>query len=257
MVDLKYLAPAGIVRWSEYRERFRVLGLPTAWARSAIHRRALQNSQLELIPRSLLPLLDCVVDVGANLGEWSISIAQLTSARRIIAYEPVPAIFQQLRNNVRGYPQIECVQSAVGAQSGMLHLNVFRRHQLSSALALQDQARVVHGMDNDQAVSVQVPVLTLDESLAGQDEISLLKIDVQGYEPQVLDGARMTLNRTRVLMIEVTFTPYYHGDLQFGALNQLITSLAPLRLWGISTPHCAPSGKPMWADAVYVQASYD
>jgi Methyltransferase FkbM domain len=97
--------------------------------------------------------------------------------------------------------------------------------------------------------------MTLDEDLRNRAEISLLKIDVQGYEPQVLKGAQAILKRTKILMIEVTYSSYYHGDMQFADLHRLVTSIAPFRLWGISAPHCAPSGKPMWADAVYVQAS--
>ncbi len=156
MSGWKYLVPAGIVLLLEYQERFRKLGLPSAWACSSTYRKAVQDTQLELVPRSLLQSLGCVVEVGANLGEWSIGMARLTIARRIIAA-----------------------------------------------------------------------------------------------------GARAVLNRTRALMIEVTFTSYYRDDLQFSDLNRLITSLAPFRLWGISAPHCAPSGKPMWADAVYVQSAFD
>ncbi|MDP3183522.1 MAG: transposase [Desulfobaccales bacterium] len=47
--------------------------------------------------------------------------------------------------------------------------------------------------------------------------------------------------------------PYYDGALPFGDLFNLITSLAPMKLWGISQPHCLPSGIPIWADAIFTR----
>jgi hypothetical protein len=99
---------------------------------------------------------------------------------------------------------------------------------------------------------ITVPVTTLDTELEQVKEISLMKWDVQGYEAEVLDGAVDVLQRTKVLFTEITYVPYYQGDIQFSQLHPLITSRTPLRLWGISTPHCSKSGKPLWADAVYV-----
>ena len=253
MSGLKYLMPAALVRLWEFQQRFRTMGLPENWARSQKYRKALDMSEIELIPAASIPTLKCVVDVGANLGEWSIGIALLTRAKEIIAYEPVPQLFEQLQNKVKPYPQIRCVNCSVGATVGQVEINVHQRHQLSSVLMIQDEARRVHGMEQDVAVPVCVPLTTLDEDLRDRTEISLLKIDVQGYEPQVLEGARAILKRTEVLMMEVTYSSYYQGDMQFADLHRLVTSIAPFRLWGISAPHCAPSGKPMWADAVYVR----
>ena len=253
MVGFRYLMPAGLVRLWEFQQRFRALGLPDDWAHSQKYRKALDMAEIELIPAESIPTLKCVIDVGANLGDWSVGIALLTHAKEIIAYEPVPQLFEQLQNNIKSYSQIRCVNRAVGATVGYVEINVHQRHQLSSVLTIQDEARHVHGMEQDVAVPVRVPLTTLDEDLRDRTEISLLKIDVQGYEPQVLEGARAVLKRTEILMIEVTYSSYYQGDMQFADLHRLVTSIAPFRLWGISAPHCAPSGKPMWADAVYVR----
>ncbi len=253
MTSLKYLAPAGLVRLWDYQGRFRALALPAEWSRRRMYRKALEVSQIELLPVEKIASLQRVVDVGANLGEWCIGIALLTKAQEIIAYEPIPEVFKQLRENTQLYSQIRCVQSALGASTGQIEMNVYRRHQMSSILPIQDDVRFIHGMQHDIAVPVRVSVTTLDEDLRSCDEISLLKLDVQGYEPQVLMGARTVLQRTQLLMVEVTYSSYYRGDMQFEDLHQLIRSLSPLKLWGISAPHCAPSGKPMWADAVYVR----
>jgi FkbM family methyltransferase len=254
MRSLKYFAPAGLVRLWEFRHRFRALGLPAHWADVQEYRKALDLSQIELIPPEKIPSLKCVVDVGANVGDWSVGMALLTRVPEIIAFEPVPDVFAQLRENAKPYPQIRCVQSAIGAGRGQITLNVHRRHQMSSVLQIREEARDVHGMQEDIALPIQVRVTSLDEELSAYGEISLLKVDVQGYEPEVFDGARSILFRTEILMVEVTYASYYRGDMQFDEQHRLITSLAPFKLWGISSPHCAPSGQPLWADAVYVRS---
>lgn len=242
----------GLVRWLDYRRRLHALALPGGLAFSQKYRRALDVSQIDLIPAGQIPFLQCVVDVGANLGEWSIAMAELTKATQIIAVEPVPEIFQELRANTRNYPRIRCIQSAVGEKSGWVTIHVHQLHQLSSVLRIRDEVRPVHGVQQDIAEPVQVPMTSLDESLSDIGEVSLLKIDVQGYEPQVLSGARSVLKRTKMLMLEVTYSSYYQGDQQFGEMDRLITKLSPLQLWGISAPHCSASRRPLWADAVYV-----
>jgi len=247
------LLPEGLVRLMAYRSRFSALGLSPNLAFSRQWRTALESSLVELLPRDVLFSLECVVDVGANLGNWSVGIARLTSARQIIAYEPNPAVFQLLEQKARAFPQIRCVNSAVGATIGAITLNVHEMHQLSSVLEINDDALAAHGASQAASTKCEVPVTTLDHDLKDYERISLLKVDVQGFEPEVFAGARSVLQRTQVLLTEVTYAPYYHDDLQFSALYDVITSLARFELWGISAPSVSPAGRPLWADAIFVQ----
>ena len=90
MPDLKYIAPAGLMRYWDYERRFRTLGMPPEWARKKSYRKAIDASLVEMIPADHRANLKCVVDVGANVGEWSVGIAMLTHASDIVALEPVP-----------------------------------------------------------------------------------------------------------------------------------------------------------------------
>ncbi len=254
MPDLQYILPAGLVRLLNFRRRFGALGLPESYAYRQKYRKALEMSLLEMIPAEVREKPTLVVDVGANVGEWSIGVALLTGAKEIIAYEPVPDFFRELEKEAKAYPQIHCRNCALGATNGQVDMNVYEVGELSSILPLGDEASHVHGVSTGPTRKVQVPLTTLDSEIGSREEISLLKLDVQGYEPQVIAGAQRVLKRTRVLMMEVTYASYYRGDMQFQDLNALVTGLAPFRLWGISAPHCSGSRKPMWADAVYVNS---
>jgi FkbM family methyltransferase len=248
------LLPLGVANLLDYRRRFSRLGLSSRLSLHRSYRRWLEISRIELLPRDLLALPECVVDVGAGIGEWSMAVARLTNAKNIYAFEPNPDVFARLQQYVQGCPQIRCSMVALGASTGQVTLNVESVPELSSVLLLRNDMRQVHGSFGPSK-QVLVPMTTLDQQLHEWDEITLLKIDVQGYESQVLAGARQVLRRTRTLMIEITYVPYYQGDCQFDSLFHLITSMSELELYGISAPHCSADGRPLWADAIFVRGS--
>jgi len=250
---LSYCMPVGLARLLEYRQRFAALGLPRGHAWHRPLRAALVTTRIELLPRDVMAGSGTAVDVGANVGAWSCGIAQLMRLRQIIAFEPAPDTFHILCRNTRGYPNIRCVQAAVG-RGGPAQVTFFVEpaSELSSTRKLTENGRTAHRLAPAATRAVQVPAVTLDEALRDVGEISLLKIDVQGGEMDVLAGARAVLQRTRVLVLEALYRrDYYEGAAIFDELHAHLTATTPLRLWVVSEPGVAPDGTPMWADAVY------
>jgi len=94
-----------------------------------------------------------------------------------------------------------------------------------------------------------VPQRTLDEIAGGLPKVTILKIDVQGYERAVLSGATKTLGRCKYLVLEVTFRSHYEGDSGFPELHDVITDHGFL-LRSFGQPFCR-SGQALWVDAVY------
>jgi FkbM family methyltransferase len=140
----------------------------------------------------------CVVDVGANLGMFSVWASQyLASTGRIIALEPHPDARRLLRRNLsRLACAAESVNVACGATEETLPL-YFSPERLTVATLEPSAGQLLERVD--------VPVRRLDNILAelGVERIGLLKIDVEGWEPQVLDGAEDYLRRTDRLVLEV------------------------------------------------------
>ena len=68
-----------------------------------------------------------------------------------------------------------------------------------------------------------MPLQRLDTLLAGVDEISLLKIDVQGFEKAVLAGGAQCLARTNFLLIELNYMRQYEGGSWFGEIHEILT----------------------------------
>jgi FkbM family methyltransferase len=142
------------------------------------------------------------VDVGAQHPRIdSISRAFYERGWRGVHIEPVPAFAQLLRQD---RPDETVLQVALGEREGTIELNVFADTGLSTAIASYAER---HQQERGYAVErIQVPMLTMRaamESLAGR-EVHWLKIDVEGFEQQVLRGWDSEVLRPWILLIEAT-----------------------------------------------------
>lgn len=195
------------------------------------------------------------MDVGANRGDWSDAILRLSNPGRVYAFEPNPSVFQTLEGRLAPLG-VRCVHAAVGATVGRAVLRVEVQSELSSIRELTTRGRALHGIGSAPTRLVDVPLVTLDMALADVSEISLLKLDVQGYEADVVAGAQRVLRKTRCLMTEVLYErDYYAGASSCLELARVIEELSPLRLSCVSAPAMAPEGLGAWAEAVFVNPS--
>lgn len=133
------------------------------------------------------------VDVGANIGATALIMGAFAGERgRVIAVEPGPQSFALLQRNLamNGASTVTALNCAVSAESGRM---TFCENSAYGHLA-------------PDAVGLQVEVRTLDRIVEdlGLTRLDLLKIDTEGFEPHVLEGARATLERLRpVIYLEL------------------------------------------------------
>ncbi|WP_247894254.1 FkbM family methyltransferase [Azospirillum sp. B510] len=139
---------------------------------------------------------DRVIDVGANIGAHTVALARLVGpAGRVLALEPIDANHRLLCGNLalNGLDWADGLLAAAGAADGTLHL---------AGVAMDEEGN--YGALSLEALAGDrpVPVHRLD-GIAGADRIRLIKIDVEGMEAEVLDGARGLIARDRpVLYVE-------------------------------------------------------
>lgn len=156
------------------------------------------------------------LDVGANKGQFSVAARNIFHPRRIHAFEPLPRLSARLDEIARHYPEIVVHPYALGATAGDAVLYANSHSQSSSLLALSD--RHLRAFPAARAVDrVTVSVRRLDECVTREDLDSpvLLKIDTQGYELPVLEGASGVLDRVQMLVVETSFTSLYEGERPF------------------------------------------
>ena len=134
---------------------------------------------------SLVHRGDLVFDVGANLGNKSAIFRSLGA--RVVAFEPQPACVDQLRRRFGRDRRVEIVASGVAAQPGELELSICSEASTISTFSEEwKHGRFEEDFEWDQRVAV--PVTTLDESIARWGAPAFIKIDVEGYELEVISG---------------------------------------------------------------------
>jgi FkbM family methyltransferase len=130
-----------------------------------------------------------VFDVGANIGLTTAMFATFAPDGKVYSFEPSPKAFPCLEETVRinGYTNVVMHQVGLGAASGELSFFDDPNSASASHLAVDDTGR--------RGTSLKIDVETVDEVVtrAGLDRLDLIKIDVEGFDVDVVEGARTTI----------------------------------------------------------------
>jgi FkbM family methyltransferase len=137
---------------------------------------------------------DIFVDAGANIGSYTILASSVAGAKSI-SFEPVPSTFLHLKNNVA----INNIESSVELQNAGVGKE---KGKLSFTSSYDTMNHVVSDSSNKNQETVQVDIVTLDDILDNRFPV-LIKIDTEGFEMAVLQGAVSTLNHPSLLAIIV------------------------------------------------------
>jgi len=149
-----------------------------------------------------------ILDVGANLGIFSLLLAKRLPENQIHAFEPNPSTFRAMRVNFMRNccPNANAHRQAVAAHDGEVSFHADSIHRGTTHLVtLQPGDRV----SNNAKAVMRVPCLTLDNFVEkrGIERISLLKVDVEGYENLVFQGAQRLLECGQAKMIYYEVCP--------------------------------------------------
>lgn len=169
-------------------------------------RHGLSHAEERFLSRRLPVMGDGMLfDVGANHGSYTRFLRRLSPGSRIHAFEPHPKTFAVLEQRVAG-PLVTLVNMAVSDSSGTMQLHDFAEADGSTQASLA-QASV--GLFDPNTVSHTVEATTIDAYMAqaGIDTIDLLKIDTEGFDINVLRGAKSALGRGAIKAIQFEFIP--------------------------------------------------
>ena len=167
-----------------------------------------------------------VIDVGANIGQFTVAASKLFENPKVFAFEPLPVCVEKLRVLATKIPDIEIYKLAIGDRNGTVDFHVSTFDQASSLLKLN------HGVENlfsglKERKRIRVNVVTLDDFFEARTlkKPVLLKIDVQGGEKSVILGGTKTLRQIDYVLLEASFTPMYVGEPLFLELVELLKTL--------------------------------
>jgi FkbM family methyltransferase len=212
-----------------------------------------------LAERSLRSLLlqervNLVIDVGANTGQFATDLRSSGYSGRIESFEPLARAHSELLRCASADPGWKVAERmAIGAAKGSVNINVAGNSVSSSVLEMLPS----HAAAEPQSTYVgteNVPVNRLDDvCLCSATDRILLKMDVQGYEKQVLDGAPMVLGKCRAVLTEMSLIPLYDGQVLAFELWSLLIAIG-FEPWafepGFRHPH---TGRMLQLDGVFVR----
>ena len=164
--------------------------------------------------RRVLERGDVVVDVGANIGLFTVEMARrVGQTGRVFAFEPNPEVHDLLQDNVylnrvagNLTSDVRCRAVALGADSDSAVMRVRAKHRGMGSLMTPDG-----GPAPGALADIEVPVVSLDAELVGLAEVKVVKIDVEGGELGVLLGMARLLRERRVRLIDVELIDTYAG----------------------------------------------
>ena len=159
--------------------------------------------------------IDCVLDVGANRGQYGRFLRAEVGYRGYIAsFEPQSAALRELQARAGNDALWKIFGVALGGEAGELPLNVMQESAFTSFLAPDPSAVPTLARSNSVVQVEMVPVRRLDDMMgqvrSGSACHSIyLKLDTQGYDLEVIKGANDTLGSIAALQTEVSVLPIY------------------------------------------------
>lgn len=160
-----------------------------------------------------------IFDIGANIGQSIEKYREIFPACKLYSFEPNPDTFSILHERYNAAPGVRCEQLALGASQGISSFYATNCPEASSLLPPEEFVRKRSPNRNYDYKLLEVPVDTLDNTLQRLNipAIDILKIDVQGAELGVLQGAESLLKSTNIdiIYLEVLFAENYAGQCDF------------------------------------------
>jgi FkbM family methyltransferase len=163
---------------------------------------------------------DMIIDVGANKGQFSAMAAKLWPHAQLVAFEPLPDQADKFASHLGQRATLH--RCALAAEQSQMDLHIASRADSSSLLPLDERQKSMFHMEEIGLLTV--PVYRLDEMIDAQSLFgrALLKIDVQGFEYEVLLGAKNLIGSIQWIFVEASFMELYTGQRLFPEIEQLL-----------------------------------
>ena len=172
----------------------------------------------------------------------------------IVAFEPIPTTFEALKRNFENDSLYKAINCGLGSSTGTLQFHQNEYSPSSSFLKMTEthQNSFEHAV-NQQQITVQIQ--TLDAFIKDMKlELPLLiKMDVQGYEAEVIAGGRQTLSNAAMIISEVSFKPLYQQQPLFNDIYQLLTALGFAYAGSTDQLRSPQNNEILQADGIFVK----
>lgn len=161
--------------------------------------------------------INVLFDIGANAGQFATQMRQLGYTKKIVSFEPVQKAFERLESVSSTDSNWTINNYALGDQNCTDIINVAGNFQSSSVLKMLPMH--VESVPTSKYVGQEeIEIRKLDsvfDLFCNEGDSVMVKVDTQGYEKHVIDGAEKSLKRVKVLQLEMSILPLYENEMLF------------------------------------------
>lgn len=171
--------------------------------------------------------IDTILDVGANVGQYGLRLRKWGYDGRIVSFEPLASAHAILRERAARDPSWSIApRMAIGAEDGEIDIQVSAETDMSSILPQNALMKEISPSSEIQTTE-RVPIRRLDsivDDFIGESDRLFLKIDTQGFEPEVLKGAEALIPKLIGIQLEMSLVPLYEGELDYLAMTRRLAA---------------------------------
>jgi FkbM family methyltransferase len=198
--------------------------------------------------------IDLIFDIGANTGQFSTMLFKLGYYGKIVSFEPLTSAYEILKNKSKKFSNwIIAEQCAIGENDGEIEINISKNSISSSALKILDE-HINAAPKSEYIGSEKVKIYKLDsifDKYILDEKNVFIKIDTQGFEEKILNGASEAIKKAKGLLIETSLVPLYEGQALYPKIYDRITKQS-FELTGIQPAFInKETGRVLQIDAIF------
>ena len=216
--------------------------------------RHIKPSYMKIIEEQGISL---VLDVGANSGQFANILRENEFKKKIISFEPTKTAYQKIiKSSQHDDFWIIHPRTAIGDKSGKTTINVAGNDGQSSSILKMGLTHIESAPNSSYIGQEEVDLITIDsifDEYVKKNDNVMLKIDVQGYEDQVLMGAKNNIDKIKLIKLELSLVNLYEGDKLFNYYFSKLEALG-FKIWDLEPGHRNPyNGKLLQFDGIFVK----
>lgn len=165
-----------------------------------------------------------IIDVGANTGQYALEMRRDGFKGEIVSFEPLAEAFLKLRNNAKNDKKWQVYDYAIGNENGRTFINI-AGNSVSSSISNMQDSHLKAAPESSYIGKEEISINKLDSlfhNFYSEDDRIILKIDTQGFEKNVIDGAEKFLEKVILLQLEMSLIRLYENEMLFDEMIEYL-----------------------------------
>lgn len=161
--------------------------------------------------------INTIIDIGANIGQYSLEMRHDGFKGKIVSYEPLANAFLKLKNYAKNDKNWQVYNRAIGNEDGHTFINI-AGNSVSSSISNMQDLHLEIAPDSAYTGKEKISINKLDtifRDFYSENDRVMLKIDAQGFEKNIIDGAEKFLEKVILLQLEMSLVSMYENEMLF------------------------------------------